>query len=123
MILADTSVWVQHFRRGLPAFVSALDLGHVMIHTIVIGELATGNLRHRERTLAALHALPRVKEGTHNECFAYLEAHRLFGQGLAWNDVQLLAAADLTHVPLWTCDQPLERAAAKMGLLYEGMNS
>ena len=122
MILADTSVWVQHFRHGLSGFASALDLGHVMIHTIVIGELATGNLRHREQTLAALHALPRVHQGTHDECFAYLETHRLFGLGLAWNDVQLLAAADLTHVPLWTCDHPLERAAAKMGLLYEGMN-
>ena len=90
-----------------------------MIHNIVIGELATGNLRQREQTLAALRALPRVSEVAHDECFAYLEAHRLFGQGLAWDDVQLLAAADLTHVPLWTSDQPLERAAAKMGLLYD----
>jgi predicted nucleic acid-binding protein len=119
MILVDTSVWVEHFRRGSGVFAGALDAGQVMIHTIVIGELATGNLHRRAQTLAALHALPRVHEGTHDECLAYLGAHRLFGQGLAWNDVQLLAAADLTHVALWTLDQPLERAAARMGLLHK----
>lgn len=119
MILADTSVWIDHFRRGSSGFARALEAGQVLIHPLVIGELATGNLQRRAQTLAALHALPRAKEGTQEECFAYLEAHRLFGQGLGWNDVQLLAAADLTHVPLWTSDQPLGRAAVKMGLLYE----
>ena len=82
MILADTSVWVGHFRRGSTAFAPRLEQGEIAIHAVVLGELATGNLARRQQTLAALHNLPRVKEGSSEECLAYLETHRLFGRGI-----------------------------------------
>ena len=118
MILADTSVWVNHFRRASASFALRLETGEIAIHTLVLGELAMGNLRRRRETLAALHVLPRVKEGTGSECLSYLETHQLFGRGIGWNDVQLLVAAQLNHIPLWSLDQPLARAAEKLGLLY-----
>ncbi len=118
MILADTSLWIDHFRRASTGFARRLELGEIAMHTLVLGELATGNLRRRRETLAALHVLPRVKEGTTTECLSYLEAHQLFGRGIGWNDVQLLVAAQLNHFPLWSLDRPLALAAEKLGLCY-----
>jgi predicted nucleic acid-binding protein len=118
MILADTSVWIDHFRRGSASFARQLEAGKVATHLIVVGELATGNLRARLETLAALRRLPRVRQGTSDECFAYLEAHRLFGLGLGWNDVQLLVAAQLSQARLWSLDRPLATAAKKLDLLF-----
>ena len=73
MILADTSVWIEHFRRGSASFARRLEQGEVAIHTVIIGELATGNLSRREETLRSLQALPRLREGTSAECLHYLE--------------------------------------------------
>lgn len=120
MILADTSVWVQHFRRGLPDFAAALQTGHISIHTVVLGELATGNLPQRSQTLAALRALPRAKSGTPEECLDFLETHRLSGRGIGWNDVQLLVAACLSGHRLWSHDSRLAEAAGKLRVAYSG---
>ena len=51
MILAETSVRLQHFRRGVPDFVTALQNGQISIHPVVLGELASGNLARRTQTL------------------------------------------------------------------------
>ncbi|CAN5146229.1 PIN domain-containing protein [soil metagenome] len=115
MILADTSVWVQHFRRGIPAFATALEAGSILMHPVVIGELATGNLAHRQQTLADLRRLPGTKVGTTEECLVFIETHQLHGRGIGWNDVQLLVAAKLSHDPLWTLDVRLAAAAAELG--------
>ncbi|HEY5777949.1 MAG TPA: hypothetical protein VIT00_04390, partial [Terrimicrobiaceae bacterium] len=68
MIIADTSVWVQHFRRGLPGFAAVLSQQSISIHAVVLGELATGNLSKRRQTLADLRRLPRATAGTTEEC-------------------------------------------------------
>lgn len=119
MILADTSVWVDHFRRGSTAFARRLEQGEIAIHAVVLGELATGNLARRQQTLAALHNLPRVPEGSSEECLAYLETHRLFGRGIGWNDVQLLVAARLAHMHLWSLDRSLTTVASRLHLLHQ----
>jgi predicted nucleic acid-binding protein len=121
MILADTSVWIDFFRRGSAAFASRLEDGEIATHTVVIGELATGNLARRGETLSSLQALPRLREGTSAECLGYLEDHQLFGRGIGWNDIQLLVAAELSRVPLWTRDRPLSAAAKKLGLLLSAL--
>jgi predicted nucleic acid-binding protein len=118
MILADTSVWVQHFRRGVPDFATALQNGQVSIHPVVIGELASGNLARRTQTLAALRSLPRTKSGTTEECLDFIETHTLHGRGIGWNDLQLLVAARLSGHPLWSLDTRLTAAAVELGVAY-----
>ncbi len=67
MILADTSVWVDHLRAGDKALAALLDAGMVLAHPFVIGELALGNLRQREIVLNALADLPQASVATDAE--------------------------------------------------------
>jgi hypothetical protein len=116
MILADTSVWVQHFRRGLPAFATALARGQISIHPVVLGELACGNLVNRARTLTDLRHLPHASIATFEECLSLIESRSLYGCGVGWDDVQLLAAARLSDHILWSFDARLVAVAGKMGV-------
>lgn len=118
MILADTSLWVQHFRLGVPAFAEALQRGEIATHPVVIGELATGNLAKRRETLASLRSLPRTKVGTPDECLDFVENHRLYGRGIGWNESQLLVAARLSGHPLWSLDTRLASAADELGVAF-----
>lgn len=116
MILADTSVWVEYFRRGLPLLAEHLSQAQIAIHSVVIGELATGNLAQRKETLLWLGRLPRLEEPDAPACMAFLEQRKLFGLGIGWNDVQLLAAATHSRVPLWSLDRKLTQAARRLQL-------
>jgi predicted nucleic acid-binding protein len=119
VILADTSIWVQHFRRGLPDFAAALGQHQISMHTVVLGELASGGLVKRAETLADLRRLPRATAGTVEESLDFIETQSLYGRGLGWNDVQLLVAARLSGHPLWSLDARLAAAAAKLRIGYQ----
>ena len=116
MILADTSVWVDHLRRGNPALRALLDETSVACHPFVIGELACGTLRHREAVLDLLARLPSAPVAQHHEALAVVESRRLMGRGLGWVDVNLLASALLAGAELWTLDRTLRDAAVRLGV-------
>ena len=111
MTLADTSVWVEHLRRGNTRMKDLLNSGQVLCHPFVIGELACGNLRKRNQVLALLSALPAAKLASHGEVLQLVDTNRLFGRCLGWIDVHLLASALLSECGLWTLDKPLVNAA------------
>lgn len=114
MILVDTSVWVDHFRRDNAALVALLEGGEVTTHPFVIGELACGQLRARPQILSMLAGLPTANTLSHDEALHFLNSHKLAGHGLGWIDVHLLAAAALADVPLWTLDRRLVAAQAQV---------
>jgi predicted nucleic acid-binding protein len=117
VILADTSVWVDHLRRRNAAFAQLLEAGEILGHPFVIGELALGHLHPRSLILRDLHDLPQSIVGTHQEVLHLIEAHRLFGRGLGYVDAHLLAATRLTAgAALWTRDQRLRRVADGLNL-------
>jgi predicted nucleic acid-binding protein len=118
VVLADTSVWVEHLRRGEPRLAALLRGGEVLCHPFVAGELACGNLAQREQILALLAALPSLDKVEDDELLHFIALHRLHGRGLGLVDVHLLAACALAGRPLWTLDTRLARAAAglKLGL-------
>jgi predicted nucleic acid-binding protein len=118
MVLADTSVWVEHFRRGSPDLGLLLGKSMISIHPVVLGELAVGNLTRRQQTLADLRRLPRAIPGTADECMSFLESNALFGRGIGWNDVQLLVAAKLSGHSLWSFDARLAAVAGRLGVAY-----
>ena len=47
MLLADTSVWIDHLRRPSGNLIAALEGDIVLMHPFVVGELGVGNLRNR----------------------------------------------------------------------------
>ncbi len=110
-VLVDTNVWVDFFRRGDPKLATLLLEQRVVTHPIIIGELACGQLFDREETLNALFALDQVPMATFYESLHLLERDRLYGSGLHWNDIQLLASALIAGLPLWTRDRRLRSAA------------
>lgn len=117
MILVDTSVWVEHLRRGLPELAAMLEAGDVLTHPLVLGELACGNLRNRARILADLGALPFAPRATDDEALAFLENRQLMGRGVGIVDVHLLASVALAgDARLWTFDKRLGSAAEELGL-------
>ena len=117
-MLVDTSVWVDHLRRGNARLVSRLNDGEVESHALVIGELACGNLRRRKEVLALLRSLPHVIEAEHDEVLALIESKKLHGLGLGWVDVHLLASAMLGHTGLWTLDKRLAEQARQLGVQF-----
>jgi predicted nucleic acid-binding protein len=116
MILVDTSVWVNHLRQADAQLSKALLDGHVFIHPFVIGELACGNLQSRAKVLSDLKQLPSAMPAAHDEVFALLDRHRLFGAGISWIDAHLLASARLSACRLWTTDVRLLAVARRLRL-------
>jgi predicted nucleic acid-binding protein len=114
MILVDTSVWVDHLRKGNDALRERLLKDEVACHPMVIGELACGNLKHRKELLALLHALPAVERVSDDEILFFIEQHRLSGRGLGLVDIHLLASCAISQTSLWTLDGRLQQAAAAL---------
>jgi hypothetical protein len=92
----------------------------VLAHTAVLGELACGTLRRRAEFLSLMKALPSAREAHPEEMLEMIEARKLWGRGLGWIDVQLIAASLLTPCELWTLDVPLRKAAREIGVAYGG---
>lgn len=116
MILVDTSIWVDHLRSDLPQLAERLERGEVATHPWVIGELACGNLQHRQTVLGLLSALPRVVTATDHEVLLTIENRRLMGRGIGFIDAHLLTSAMLSNAALWTRDRRIAAVARDLGL-------
>jgi len=117
--LVDSSVWIDHWRRGNARLAAALEHGRVMAHPFVIGELACGTMPRRSTTLPLLEALPEVPTARHDEVMMLIDRHDIAGTGLGWVDAHLLASATLSGTPLWTLDRALRRAAERLNVFEQ----
>lgn len=118
MILVDTSVWIDHFRRGHSGLFNQLEEGAVLCHPFVVGELACGNLQNRFEVIDLLQELPMAPVAEHDEVLHLLQERRLYGRGLGWVDSHLLASTRLTGCLLWTLDKSLAKAAEEINQAY-----
>jgi predicted nucleic acid-binding protein len=119
MVIVDTSVWVDHFRRGNGVLYRLLEQGEVVCHSFVVGELACGNLKNREEVLSLLQSLPSAPTLDEDEVLYFIEKNRLMGKGLGLVDVHILAASLLSTIPLWTKDKKLRNIAKALEIAYE----
>lgn len=116
MILIDTSVWADHFRKEDPHVSQLLGGGRVAMHPFVLGELALGNLRDRATTVIALRALPATVIATEEQFLTLVVDHDVSGSGIGFVDAHLLAAALLnSDLQLWTRDKRLDAKADHLG--------
>lgn len=121
MILVDTSVWIDHFHKPIPALVEALERGDVLMHPFVIGELACVQLARRQEVLSLLSALPQTGRAGDDEALLFIDQHLLMGKGLGYIDVHLLASVVITgEARIWTTDKWLAAMARKLGIAMAG---
>ena len=116
MILVDTSVWVDHLRRGNARLSALLEDGQASWHPFVLGELLLGNLRADSEVPALIRELPAAEVADHEEVIALVRRHALAGSGVGWVDVHLLCSAALSSFRLWTLDRRLREIAARLDL-------
>ena len=116
LVLADTSVWVAHFRSAEPTLQSLLEADQVLCHPLVVLELGCGTRpAPRERTLAHLQKLRQAVVATADETLALIARERLYDSGCGAVDVSLLASTLLTPgAQLWTLDKKLAVLAKRL---------
>ena len=117
MILADTSIWIDHFRSGNKEMRKYLHEGQIVIHPSIVAELALGSLRERAKTLALLDLLPPVRAAQLSEVRRMIEARRLYSLGIGLTDAHLIASVFInSSTLLWTRDKRLRKAAEDLGI-------
>jgi predicted nucleic acid-binding protein len=116
LVLVDTSVWIDHLRRADAQLVALLQEARVLMHLAVLGELACGRISNRQTLLALWLALPRVVTVSFEEALGLVENRKLWGRGLGWTDIHLLASALVSRTTIWTRDQVLRRAAQELSI-------
>jgi len=115
MILADSSVWIDHLRRGDPKLITHLQADQVCIHPHIIGELALGSLRERKKILGLLNNLPKATVATDAEVMTLIENRQLFSRGIGFVDCHLIASTLLSNgVQFWTRDKRLAAIAQEL---------
>ncbi len=119
MILVDTSVWIDHLRSAESELINLLQAGRVLIHSMIIGELACGTLKNRTQRLSDWGALPGITELSHASVLSAIESRHLMGRGIGFVDAHLLCAV-LNHngTLLWTRDRSLKRSAEECGVIF-----
>lgn len=119
MVLGDTSVWIDHLREENAILAELLGSEEILMHPMVIGELACGNLADRSALLKMLTELPAIQTVRYDEVLGFIERHRLMGRGIDYIDVHLLASVAMDNSALlWTRDRRLGDAAAELRIAY-----
>jgi predicted nucleic acid-binding protein len=119
VILADTSVWVDHLRSGEARLAELLQAGRVVGHALVVAEIALGSLRERTLVLRLLDGLAPLPVARENEVRMLVEQRRLFGRGIGFVDASLLASCLLVPgTRIWTRDRKLDAVANDLGVSF-----
>jgi predicted nucleic acid-binding protein len=120
LVLADTSVWVAHFRRANALLQSLLAMDQVLCHPLIVLELACGTPpAPRERTIGDLKKLQQAIVATTDETLTLIEREQFHDSGCGAIDMGLLASVLLTpDTLLWTLDKKLGALAARMGVAF-----
>jgi len=117
MILADTSVWVDHFRSPVAALAQLVETSQLVMHPFVVGELAMGSLADRKLRLRLWAAMPSLPIVPLDEVLVLVEGRRLYARGIGYPDASLLASSLVTpNTSLWTRDRRLNEIASEFGV-------
>jgi predicted nucleic acid-binding protein len=116
VIIVDTSVWIDHFHHSSIQLISFLEEGEVMTHPFIIGEIASGNLRNRSEVIGLFQALPHAASADNVEVLQFIEGQNLYGIGLGYIDLHLLASCKLEGCRFWTRDKRLKNAATNLDI-------
>lgn len=120
LVLADTSIWIDHFRKEDIWFGDLLGHRGVLVHPFVIGELALGNLPNFDKLISDLRDLPQAPAVDDEEVLQLIRHSQLSGSGIGYVDAHLLASvAKMPEAKLLTSDKRLHAAAARLAIVAE----
>ena len=124
LVLADTSVWVAHFRKPNLVLQSLLSTDQVLCHPLIVIEIACGTPpAPRDRTLSDLRQLRSSTIATTDEALALIEREHLQDSGCGAVDILLLGSVMLTSdAVLWTIDKNLDSLAARFDVAFGAAN-
>ena len=108
MFLADTSVWIDYFRKANTAFSSKVKDGFIFTHEFIILELAAGSIPKRSQTLKDIDILEKSNVLDSKTILEFIEIHNLYSKGLSMVDIHLIASALDSNLELITLDKKLK---------------
>jgi hypothetical protein len=76
-------------------------------------------MNNRKEIISLLQDLPMAPLIGFDEYLYFTEEHQLYGKGIGFVDIHLLASSKLARIKLWTADKRLNSAAADLGLNYK----
>ena len=119
-VLIDTSVWVDHFRSGNNMLADLIELDLVLIHPMVIVEIACATPpAPRTQTLNNMRLLQPCNQASLLEVMEFIERERLFGLGCGLVDMSLLASTLITPgAKLLTLDKRLAELAERFDVAH-----
>ena len=121
MVLVDTSVWIR-FIGGREPYVSGLDellkRDEVVGHPMVFGELLIGDRGGRAKLLAEYSLMHQAHAADDDEVVQLVRGRRLFGRGVGWVDMHLIAAALVGGLRIWTADPRFAAVSQELQVDY-----
>jgi hypothetical protein len=120
MIIVDTSVWADHFRKPEMALTELGRSGKLGMHPFIVGEIAAGSLSLWDKTVAALRIIPAIAVVSEAVFFQFVKDHKLMGSGLSFVDIHLLASVQsVQSAYLWSRDRKLAAKANELNCSYQ----
>ena len=123
MILVDSSVWIRHMQQRNDTLSEYLEAPQVLMHPMVLGELACGMFAKREERFTLWHGLPQIDDHPHSAVVDWIESERLMGRGIGFIDAHLLySTLHRSETRLWTADKRLETLAVRFGVAHPSLD-
>ena len=123
MILVDTSVWIRHSQHPNRVLSEYLETPEILMHPLVLGELACGMFSRRDSRFRVWQALPRAPLHDHDDVIDWIESEHLMGRGIGFIDAHLLySTLRWPGTRLWTHDKNLERLAVEFDVAHPQNN-
>jgi hypothetical protein len=119
--MADSSVWVSHFRKRDRMLQALLEADQILCHPLIVIEIACGAPpAPREHTLGELQRLRPTAIATPDETLSLIHKYQFQNSGCGATDMALLASVLLTpDAVLWTFDNKLHALAQRTGVAFE----
>lgn len=120
MILVDTSVWIDHLRKPDERLQELLQIDEVVMHPLVLMEMALGSIANRDEVISNLSLFPMAPVAELDELFALIEGRALYRKGIGVADLHLIASALFEKsLFIWTRDKRLGEIASSFGIRFD----
>ena len=119
MILVDSSIWIEFFRKDSyrAELETLLYSRQLATHSYLVAEIALGQLAMRQQTLEGFDSLPTLPTVSVDDVRHMIEARSIYGKGIGFVDANLLASCLATPgAKLWTLDKRLGGLAGSLGI-------